>query len=378
MTMTYDARNKKEIAHLGDKTKQLAYNWYNYCIKNGIDILITEGMRDLETQKANLARGASQTLRSYHLVGQAFDWVPVKNGKADWGLYSKAPWSNAVAYGKKIGFGWGGDWKTLVDKPHFEYKAIGYGKDTFKTNGNLPDSATVSAVHHETKSYLEDGDKGAEVKELQGLLNDIDTSFKLVEDGDFGNGTEKAVKAFQAKYKLEADGLAGKSTIAKLKAVKAEIVAKAKAKAKAEAEAKAKAEAKKKADEVKIPANTHKVVSGDTLSEIAKKYKTTVAELKKLNGLKDEDVLQIGQLIKCPAVKTALPSNVYGTLTVLATKLNIRDSADLNSPVKDTADKGDKLTVYGVKNGLYVLSGDLYVTSNAEYVKFVKNPSYKK
>lgn len=44
-------------------------------------------------------------------------------------------------------------------------------------------------------------------------------------------------------------------------------------------------------------ANTHKVVRGDTLYALAKKYKTTVAKLKTLNNLKS-DTLSIGQTLK--------------------------------------------------------------------------------
>lgn len=43
---------------------------------------------------------------------------------------------------------------------------------------------------------------------------------------------------------------------------------------------------------------THVVRSGDTLSSIARKNKTSVAKLCKLNGLKETSVLQIGQKIK--------------------------------------------------------------------------------
>lgn len=42
---------------------------------------------------------------------------------------------------------------------------------------------------------------------------------------------------------------------------------------------------------------THKVVSGDTLSHLAIKYKTTVAQIKSLNGLKS-DTIYIGQTLK--------------------------------------------------------------------------------
>lgn len=36
------------------------------------------------------------------------------------------------------------------------------------------------------------------------------------EDGDFGSGTETALKKFQTKYGLGADGVAGKGTWGKL------------------------------------------------------------------------------------------------------------------------------------------------------------------
>lgn len=45
-------------------------------------------------------------------------------------------------------------------------------------------------------------------------------------------------------------------------------------------------------------AKTHKVVSGDTLGKIAKKYGTTVQALAKLNGIKDVNKISVGQTIK--------------------------------------------------------------------------------
>lgn len=46
--------------------------------------------------------------------------------------------------------------------------------------------------------------------------------------------------------------------------------------------------------------NTYTVVKGDTLSKIAKKYGTTVDVLVKLNGIKNKNVISIGQVIKLP------------------------------------------------------------------------------
>jgi LysM repeat protein len=44
----------------------------------------------------------------------------------------------------------------------------------------------------------------------------------------------------------------------------------------------------------------YKVKSGDTLSEIAEKYNTSVAKIKKINNLKSDN-LRIGQSLKIPS-----------------------------------------------------------------------------
>jgi len=60
--------------------------------------------------------------------------------------------------------------------------------------------------------------------------------------------------------------------------------------------------AKKKAD-IPFRANTtksYKIKSGDTLSQIAQKYGTTVATLKKLNDIKDVNKIYAGRSLKLP------------------------------------------------------------------------------
>lgn len=62
-----------------------------------------------------------------------------------------------------------------------------------------------------TRGYFKTGDSGAQVKLLQKFLNWYG-DYKLVVDGVFGPATEKSVKAFQKKNKLEADGKVGTNT----------------------------------------------------------------------------------------------------------------------------------------------------------------------
>jgi murein DD-endopeptidase MepM/ murein hydrolase activator NlpD len=45
---------------------------------------------------------------------------------------------------------------------------------------------------------------------------------------------------------------------------------------------------------------THKVVSGDTLGKIARRYRTNIATLVKLNRIKSADLIFVGQTIRLP------------------------------------------------------------------------------
>ncbi|HFK1754311.1 TPA: SH3 domain-containing protein [Bacillus cereus] len=130
--MKYHNRNVSNLNKLADNTKAAAFKWYQYCINNGIEVLIYETIRTVEQQREYVRKGASQTMRSYHLVGQALDFVPIQsNGTEDWNGYNKEPWASAIRYAKQMGFEWGGDWKGFVDSPHLQYNYKGYGTDTF-------------------------------------------------------------------------------------------------------------------------------------------------------------------------------------------------------------------------------------------------------
>ena len=52
------------------------------------------------------------------------------------------------------------------------------------------------------------------------------------------------------------------------------------------------------AQKAKPRTSIHKVKSGETLSSIAKKYHTSVKELCRLNGIKQNSTLSIGQILK--------------------------------------------------------------------------------
>ena len=62
--------------------------------------------------------------------------------------------------------------------------------------------------------FLRMGSRGAQVREIQALLNRAGAN--IVVDGDFGPMTKKAVKAFQAEHKLMVDGIVGPKTMGEL------------------------------------------------------------------------------------------------------------------------------------------------------------------
>lgn len=87
------------------------------------DFGITEGLRTREKQKEYVRTGKSQTMNSYHLKGKAVDIVVYKDKKVTWDLkYYKeiADIVKKIAVEKGLKITWGGDWKTLVDGPHFQ------------------------------------------------------------------------------------------------------------------------------------------------------------------------------------------------------------------------------------------------------------------
>lgn len=162
--MIYDKRNRGNIADLGDNTKVLANAWYDFLVKNGIQVLIYETIRTMATQREYVARGVSQTYTSYHLVGQALDFVFVDaKGNAIWNGYNSAAAKKALAEAKRLGFEWGGDWANFYDAPHLQNNHRGYGTDTF---GKKPVTSAIVAKPAVTKPASKPAAKPASPKKV--------------------------------------------------------------------------------------------------------------------------------------------------------------------------------------------------------------------
>lgn len=81
---------------------------------------ITQGLRTLAQQKADVAAGKSQTMRSRHLDGHAVDFVVLNNGAPSWAwpqYYTLADQMRAAGIRLAVPLTWGG----VFDKKMADY-----------------------------------------------------------------------------------------------------------------------------------------------------------------------------------------------------------------------------------------------------------------
>lgn len=113
----------------------------NDLISPEITIRIVQGLRTIEEQNELYAQGRTKPGKivtnakfgqSYHCYGLAFDFAFLVNGKEiswdtnkDWDKDLIPDWMEVVNVFKSAGYAWGGDWKSIVDKPHIQ-KNFGY------------------------------------------------------------------------------------------------------------------------------------------------------------------------------------------------------------------------------------------------------------
>ncbi|MGG1644309.1 M15 family metallopeptidase [Paenibacillus sp. NRS-1782] len=127
----------------------------------GIPIVITQGLRTIAEQNELYAQGRTKSGpkvtnakggTSYHNFGVAVDfalllpdgrsvsWDTKRDGNAD----HKADWMQVVAIAKDLGFEWGGDFKSIVDMPHFQM-VFGLSTAQYRA-GKRPTQAQIDSV----------------------------------------------------------------------------------------------------------------------------------------------------------------------------------------------------------------------------------------
>lgn len=119
----------RDITLCHPRLQTLAENLISECEKQGLKIKIGETLRTVEEQDALYAQGRTKpgnivtnapgkSYSSYHQWGTAFDFFR-NDGK---GAYNDSDgfFTKVGRIGVSLGLEWGGNWKSPVDKPHFQ------------------------------------------------------------------------------------------------------------------------------------------------------------------------------------------------------------------------------------------------------------------
>lgn len=125
-----DSRSEKVIATLLLEVQPIARALVQKASEVGITIKIISGLRTYEEQNALYAQGRTapgnivtnaRGGQSNHNFGIAFDIGVFEGNK----YLQESPKYKAVgALGTDLGLEWGGNWKTIIDQPHFQLRPM--------------------------------------------------------------------------------------------------------------------------------------------------------------------------------------------------------------------------------------------------------------
>jgi len=122
---------------LNPKVIELAKAHLKMCMENGLPIVIIKGLRTVAEQDALFEQGRTtpgpivtnaRGGHSFHNFGLAYDvCLLTPNGRLSWDMRSDMNGNDILDfieignYGKIVGLEWGGNFKSIIDMPHFQY-----------------------------------------------------------------------------------------------------------------------------------------------------------------------------------------------------------------------------------------------------------------
>ena len=185
------------------------------CKKQGIYLIVTEGFRTVEYQDSLYAKGRTKpgkvvtnakgnSYSSQHQWGIAFD-IAINDKKL---LYDDKTIKKVakIAKSSKVGLAWGGDWKSIVDMPHFYLKKWGSTTEKLKEKYETPDKfkKTFTAKVTGTKKGLSIWDKTHTKVKKKKLPNGTKVEVMYTKTYPFGRFTKvrygESVGLMKAKY----------------------------------------------------------------------------------------------------------------------------------------------------------------------------------
>ena len=150
--------NSREIDRLRPDVAANCRKWMEMCKAAGLNVLVTQTVRDKEYQEYLYAQGRTRPgsivtngrTPTFHAdtAGLAFDFCKnVKGHEYD----DTAFFRKAAAIAKDMGFSWGGDWKSFVDMPHIQWDNGGEWTSSMILAGKLPPEMPLWGKEEETE-----------------------------------------------------------------------------------------------------------------------------------------------------------------------------------------------------------------------------------
>lgn len=184
MTLTIEQVRTKSAAKLSgllSADKAAAETLIDFAYACGVPIVITQGLRTIAEQDGLYAQGRTKPGSivtnarggySYHNFGVAIDFaLLLPNGGVSWDTKRDgdgdgiADWDEVVAQAKRIGWNWGGDWRTFTDLPHFEM-TFGLSTADYRA-GKRPTQAHLDVVLAKIKRLYEGADEMTAEEKVQ-------------------------------------------------------------------------------------------------------------------------------------------------------------------------------------------------------------------
>lgn len=183
--------NSRDISLLRPDVEANCRRWIALCQENGLNVLVTNTVRDNEYQEYLYHQGRTRDgkivthsmIPTFHSVdaGLAFDFC--KNVKGH--EYDDIQFfERAGAIAKKIGFTWGGDWRTFPDRPHIQWDYNGEYTTAMVIAGNYP--PTMPQWMGESQKGRENMERFKEVSDCPAWARE--TVKKLIANGYLSGG----------------------------------------------------------------------------------------------------------------------------------------------------------------------------------------------
>lgn len=137
--------NSRDISLLRPDVAANCHVWQERCRAAGLNVLVTNTVRDREHQEYLYAQGRTRPgsivtngrTPTFHSdrAGLAFDFCKNVRGHE----YDDAAFfRKAAAIAKEMGFSWGGDWRSFPDSPHIQWDGGGKWTGSMILAGQLP------------------------------------------------------------------------------------------------------------------------------------------------------------------------------------------------------------------------------------------------